>query len=130
MEKLNPREINTTALAFLGDAVYEVFIRKHVMETGQPRADKLHRAAVRYVCADGQARALKALMREDALTEEELRLVKRARNHRSGSKARSADAVTYKLATAFEALVGFLHLDGQEARLNEIMESAVKEIES
>ena len=57
MEKLNPREINTTALAFLGDAVYEVFIRKHVMETGQHRADKLHRAAVRYVCADGQARA-------------------------------------------------------------------------
>lgn len=130
MEKLNPREINTTALAFLGDAVYEVFIRKHVMETGQPRADKLHRAAVRYVCADGQARALKALMREEALTEEELRLVKRARNHRSGSKARSADAVTYKLATAFEALVGFLHLDGQEARLTEIMERAVKEIES
>ena len=59
-----------------------------------------------------------------------LDVYKRQRNHRSGSKARSADAVTYKLATAFEALVGFLHLDGQEARLTEIMERAVKEIES
>lgn len=128
MEKLNPREINTTALAFLGDAVYEVFIRKYVMETGQQNADRLHRAAVRYVRADGQARALKALM-DGFLSEEELRLVKRARNHKTASKARSADAVTYKLATAFEALVGFLYLDGQEARLEEIIEYAVKEIE-
>ena len=128
MEKLNPREINTTALAFLGDAVYEVFIRKHVMESGQQNADRLHRAAVRYVRADGQARALKALM-EDFLSEEEIRLVKRARNHKTASKARSADAVTYKLATAFEALVGFLYLDGQEDRLAEIMAQAIKEIE-
>lgn len=129
MEKLNPREINTTALAFLGDAVYEVFIRKHVMETGEQNADRLHRTAVRYVRAEGQARALKTLMKAEALTEEELRLVKRARNHKTGSRARSADAVTYKLATAFEALIGFLHLDGQEDRLAEIMAEAIKEIE-
>lgn len=128
MEKLNPREINTTALAFLGDAVYEVYIRKHVMETGQQNADRLHRAAVRYVRADGQARALKALM-DGFLSEEEVRLVKRARNHKTASKARSADTVTYKLATAFEALVGFLYLDGQEQRLGEIIEQAIKEIE-
>ncbi len=130
MEKLDPRQINTTALAFLGDAVYEVYIRKHVMKGGQQHADRLHREAVRYVRAAGQARALKALMAEETLTEEELRLVKRARNHKAGSKARSADAVTYKLATAFEALIGFLYLDGREERLGEIIERAVKEIES
>lgn len=130
MEKLDPRQTNTTALAFLGDAVYEVSIRKHVMEGGQQRADRLHREAVRYVRAAGQARALKALMEADALTEEELRLVKRARNHKTGTKARSADAVTYKLATAFEALIGFLYLEGRTQRLAEIIERAVKEIES
>ncbi|MGN0659766.1 MAG: Mini-ribonuclease 3 [Emergencia sp.] len=127
MEKLNPREINTTALAFLGDAVYEIFVRKHVMEAGPQNADMLHKAAIRYVCAAGQAQAVKSLM-ADFLTEEEISLVKRARNHRTASKARSADAVTYKLATAFEALLGFLYLDGQEERLAEIAAEAIRRI--
>lgn len=128
MEKLNPREINTTALAFLGDAVYEVYIRKHIMDFGEQNADRLHRMAVRYVRADGQAKAVKALM-DGFLSEDEIRLVKRARNHKTSSKARSVDAVTYKLATAFEALIGYLYLDGQKERLSAIMRQAVKEIE-
>lgn len=127
MEKLNPREINTTVLAFLGDAVYEIYARKCVMDTGQQNADMLHKAAIKYVCADGQAKAVRSLM-EDFLTEEEINLVKRARNRKTASKARSADAVTYKLATAFEALMGFLYLDGQEQRLEEIALEALKRI--
>ena len=104
MSKLNPKEINTTALAFLGDAVYEVFVRNYVMETGQQNADVLHKMAIKYVCANGQAKAVKSMM-NDFLTEEEVRLVKRARNRKSISRTRSADAVSYKLATAFEALL-------------------------
>jgi len=129
MAKLNPKEINTTALAFLGDAVYEIYARKHVMETGQQNADKLHRMAIRYVCADGQALALKALM-DGFLTEEEIVLVKRARNHKFTSRTRSTDAVTYKYATAFEALVGWLYLaeDGN-ARMEEIISEGFKKIE-
>lgn len=126
--KTNPKEINTTALAYLGDAVYEVYVRKHVMEGGCQRADMLHRMAVKYVCADGQARAVKFLMR-DFLTEEEVRLVKRARNHKTTSKARSADPVTYKLATAFEALVGYLELNGDRERAEEVIAEALKRIE-
>lgn len=128
MEKLNPREINTTALAFIGDAVYEIYARKTVMDTGQQNADRLHRMAIKYVCADGQAKAVKSLM-ADFLTEEEISLVKRARNRKTASKTRSADAVTYKLATAFEALMGFLYLDGQEERLKQIACEAMKRIE-
>ena len=124
----NPKEINTTALAFLGDAVYEIYARKHVMENGCQRADMLHRMAVKYVCADGQAKAVKSLM-TDYLTEEEVRLVKRARNHKTTSKARSADPVTYKLATAFEALVGYLELSGDKARLEAVIAEALKRIE-
>ncbi|MDD6043855.1 MAG: ribonuclease III domain-containing protein [Eubacteriaceae bacterium] len=128
MSKLNPKEINTTALAFLGDAVYEVYARNHLMLAGDQNADRLHKKAIRYVCADGQAKAVRSLM-EDYLSEEEIALVKRARNRKTASKARSADAVTYKMATAFEALLGYLYLEGQTERLEDIVREAFKRIE-
>ena len=66
---------------------------------------------------------------KDFLTEEEVRLVKRARNHKTTSKARSADPVTYKLATAFEALIGYLELNGDRERAEEVIAEALKRIE-
>jgi len=128
MNNLNPKDINTTALAYIGDAVYEIYARKHVLEAGIPNVDMLHKYAVHFVCAEGQAKALKALM-TDFLTEEEVSLAKRARNHKTVSKARSAGPVTYKLATAFEALIGYLHLSGQEQRMEEIIAKAFEIIE-
>ncbi len=120
--------MNTTALAFIGDAVYEVYIRKHVMDSIGANANKLHRAAVGYVCAGSQAKAVKRLMAE-FLTEEETALVKRARNHKISTKSRSADAVTYKLATAFEALIGFLFLAEEQQRLEQVIFRAIEIIE-
>lgn len=128
MRKLNPREINTTALAFLGDAVYEVYVRNHLMENGDQNADRLHKRAIRYVCAAGQDKAVRVLM-DEFLTDEEIALVKRARNRKTATKARSADAVTYKMATAFEALLGYLHLSGKTERLEAIVEEAFRIIE-
>lgn len=127
-KKINPKEINTTALAYIGDAVYEIYVRKHVMETGQFNADKLHQMAVKYVRADGQAKAVKELIR-DVLDEDETRLVKRARNHKTTSKPKNADPVIYKLATAFEALVGYLYLEENCQRLEEVIEFAFLAIE-
>ena len=120
--------VNMTALAFIGDAVYEVHIRKHVLESGQANADKLHKMAVKYVCAEGQARALKWIF--DMLSEDEQALVKRARNRKSASKPKNADPVEYKLATAFEALVGDLYLKGGVERLDEILRLAVAAVEN
>ena len=117
------KQINTTALAYMGDAVYEVYIRKHVMETGQVNADKLHFMSVPYVKAEGQARAVKSII-NGFLTEEETALVKRARNHRSASKPRNANPIDYKLATAFEALIGYLYLTKQYNRLKEILDKS------
>lgn len=122
------RNMNTTALAYMGDAVYEVYIRKRAMAGGQPAADRLHAMAVPFVKASGQAYAIKELMK-GFLTEEELALAKRARNHKTSSKPRNADPVEYKLATAFEALVGALYLSGDTARLEEIMGEAARIIE-
>lgn len=119
--------VNTTALAFMGDAVYETYARKRVLESGQTNADKLHQMAVKYVRADGQAAALKMIY--DELSAEEQDLVRRARNHKSASKPKNADPLTYKLATAMEALIGRLYLTGDEERMCEILNLAFSAIE-
>lgn len=119
--------MNTTVLAYMGDAVYEVFVRERVIATGQIHADKLHHSAIKYVRAEGQAKALKSMLEE--LSEAELALVKRARNKKITSKPKNADPITYKWATAFEALIGYLHLSEQLDRRNEIMEKTVSIIE-
>ncbi len=120
--------MNTTVLAFLGDAVYETCVREHVIKKGQANADLLHRAAVRFVRAEAQAYALKAMM--DGLSEEEQSLVKRARNKKISTKPRNADPVEYKWATAFEALIGFLYLSQQHERLEAVVSRAVELIEN
>ena len=118
--------MNTTALAYIGDAVYEVYIRKHVLSKGSVHVDVLHQKSVEYVRADGQAAALKRIF--DRLTPDEQALVKRARNHKSSSRPKSTDPVTYKWATAMEALVGYLYIENQSRRLDEIMEWVIREI--
>lgn len=114
--------MNVLSLAYLGDSVWELFVRERVMEGLQNanRADKLHKEGIKYVNAFAQAKAVKFLMDENILSEKELALVKRARNHRTATKAKNADAVTYKWATAFEALIGFLYLSDKE-RLQMLM---------
>ncbi|MDD4286518.1 MAG: ribonuclease III domain-containing protein [Eubacteriales bacterium] len=118
-----PEKMNTTVLAYLGDAIYESYIREHVIRRGHVHADRLHRAAVPYVCAQGQARAVRRML--ESLTEEEQDLVRRARNRKSATKPRHADAVTYKWATAFEALIGYLYLSDRPDRLREVLALAV-----
>lgn len=98
------------------------------MEAGQKNADMLHKMAIQYVCAGGQAKAVKSLMK-DMLSEEETTIVKRARNQKFSSKSRSADAVTYKLATAFEALIGHLYLADEQDRMEAIILEAIQRIE-
>ena len=120
----DPRTMNPIALAFLGDALYEVYVRERLIASGRcsGRADRMHRQAVVFVRASAQAGAAKALMPE--LSEAEQKLVLRARNHRIATKPKNADAVSYKWATAFEALLGYLKLSGEEERLQYIMERA------
>ena len=118
---------NTTVLAFIGDAVYEVAIRAHVLSSGEVRADNLHKAAVKYVRAEAQARALKAMM--PALSDEEVALVKRARNKKITSKPKNAEPMEYKMATAFEALIGALYMAEDHQRIKELIEQAIKLID-
>lgn len=130
MSETDVKDINTTALAFIGDAVYEVFIRNRVLLKYGQNADRLHREAVRYVKADAQAEVVRRLTEEGFLTEEEENLVRRARNRRIKSKARGASPMEYKLATAFEALIGYLYKSGETERLEEVFEKAAEIIET
>lgn len=115
----NPAYMNSTVLAYLGDAVYETYVRKHVLTLGQVSADRLHQSAVVFVRAEAQAQALKSFFH--LLSEEEVTVVKRARNKKISSKPKHVDPVIYKWATAFEALVGYLHLAGNQERLEELV---------
>ncbi|MBR0129885.1 MAG: ribonuclease III [Firmicutes bacterium] len=122
---MDPKQMNSIELAFLGDAVYEEFVRERLVRRGFSggHADRLHREAVRYVKAEAQAAIVKALMEQ--LSEEEQHVVTRARNHKIATKAKNASATDYKWATGFEALIGYLKLSCNEDRLLEIMEMAV-----
>lgn len=128
------KELNIAALAFIGDAVYEVYVRKHVMETGVAHSDVLHKMAVEYVSAEGQAKVIKALIDEE-LTEDELALVKRARNHRASNSKKTrasrkgGNIMTDKYATAFEALVGELYLKEDKDRLDYLVNRSFDIIE-
>ena len=121
------KDCSSLTLAYLGDAVFELFIRQRVIESGKsPKVDVLNKEAVRYVKASSQAAAIKAMISEGFLTEEEIAVAKRARNHRTATKAKNADPIDYKWATALEALIGWLKLTEQTDRMLEVMERAAQ----
>lgn len=128
MREVDYKNYNSIALAFMGDAVYERFIRERILRSGKTGADKMHRAAVRYVKAAAQELSLREML--DDLTEDEQVVVHRARNHKITSKPKNADPLTYKMATAFEALLGYLYLSGQSERLAELMKRAAQTVEN
>ncbi|MBV6717546.1 Mini-ribonuclease 3 [Paenibacillus chitinolyticus] len=118
-----PELLNPLVLAYIGDAVYEMFIRQYVISMPSQRPNHLHRAATRYVSAKAQSKALQALM--PLLTEEEAGIVKRGRNAKSGSTAKNADVLEYRHSTAFESLIGYLYYKQAYERLNYIMEASL-----
>ena len=120
---MKPISMNTGALAYIGDAVYELHVRKHIIGQGLVHADRLHTSAVRFVRAEAQAGFIRKLLPD--LPEDEVSLVKRARNHRISTKPRNANPVDYKWATAFEALLGYYYLSGQEEKLESTIKNAI-----
>ena len=118
--------INVITLAYIGDAVYELYIREMYLEKGIYKVDDIQREVTKYVCAKGQVNFLNYLMDNKKLTIEELDIVKRGRNYNRSSHPKNTDIITYKLSTGFEALIGSLYLSNKD-RLNEIL-SYVKEL--
>jgi len=119
-----PGELPALVLAYVGDAVYELLIREHLVSTGLVRVDRLHSEAIKYVHAAAQARTLRAL--EGTLSEEEMAVVRRGRNAKSPHTPRSSGVIEYRHSTALESLVGYLYLKGDTDRLNHILATALE----
>ncbi|AKN53657.1 Mini-ribonuclease 3 [Weizmannia coagulans] len=126
---LDPKQLNSLALAYMGDAVYEEYIRHHVLLQGKTKPNRLHREAIRFVSAKAQAQVLKQMMNEDLLTEEETAVVRRGRNAKSGTVPKNTDVQTYRHSTAFEALIGYHYLSGSRERMEALIEKAIGIVE-
>lgn len=113
--------INIITLAYLGDAIYEVYIREKLIKQGIAKVEDLANAATKYVSAKGQANILKDLLEKNILTEEELDIIKRGRNNKRSTHPKHTDIVTYKYSTGFEALIGYLYLSNNQIRLTGIL---------
>lgn len=127
--QLDVNLINGIALAFEGDAVYSMYIRRHLIMTGQTKPNQLHRLATHYVSAKAQAMLVQALLEAEVLTEKEIEIYKRGRNANSQTKAKNTDVVTYKVSTGFEAVIGYLHMTEQMDRLEELVDWCIQFVE-
>lgn len=123
---MNAKEINVLVLAYLGDNIYEYYIRRYLIEQKIANVNDLQKTAVSYVSAVNQAKYLNQLIEKEFFTSEELEIVKRARNHKTNSHPKSCDIITYKYATGLEALIGYLELTGKRNRIEEIMDMILK----
>lgn len=121
------RTYSPLALAYIGDAVYDLVIRTVVVERGNTSPNKLHKKAVAYVNARIQARMVEALL--DELTEEEQTIYKRGRNAKSYTTAKNATVIEYRKATGFEALCGYLYLVGKQERMLSLIRRAIELVE-
>ena len=122
--------INGIALAFEGDAVYSMYIRRHLIFQGLTKPNQLHREATRYVSAKAQANLISLMLEEGILTEKEEDIYKRGRNANSHTKAKNTDIVTYRMSTGFEAVMGYLHMTEAIERLEELIDWCIRKIEA
>lgn len=119
-QKTNAKLLSPLTLAFMGDAVYEVFIREKIILLSNAPVNKLHTDSVKYVKASAQAQALNLIY--DKLTEQEVVMYKRGRNANGNNIPKNSNPSDYRKATGFETLIGYLHIDNQSSRINELLE--------
>ena len=113
-----PNIYSALTLAYLGDCVYELYVRSHLTADGNHKVSVLHKMATKCVCASAQAEFYRRI--EGILTEEELSAFKRGRNAKS-HPPKNADVIDYKIATGVETLIGYLYIKGDTKRISELM---------
>ncbi|ENQ3080739.1 Mini-ribonuclease 3 [Bacillus multifaciens] len=127
---IDAKQLNSLALAYMGDAVYEQYIRYHLLQKGAVRPNQLHRLGTSFVSAKAQAKVVYHLLETSFLNEEEEAVLRRGRNAKSGSVPKNTDVQTYRHSTAFEALIGYHYLLNQQTRIEEIVFEAIRVLEN
>ena len=129
MEDQVYEQINGIALAYMGDAIYEVYVRKHLLQKGITKPTKLHHKATHYVSAKAQAFLIEKMHEKGLMTEEEAEYYRRGRNAKSHTSAKNTSVLTYRISTGFEALFGYLFLSGQTKRLEQLVKWCIETVE-
>lgn len=125
MDKFRARNLNPIVLAFVGDAVYSLFIREKLTFSCDLKAGEMNKLAVSSVRASAQATFLNEII--DLLDEDELAVFKRGRNAKKGTRSKSASVTEYNASTGFEAVLGYLYVIGEIDRLNFLLNKGYKD---
>lgn len=121
-DNMNINLINSLVLAYIGDAIYEVEVRSRLIKSGINKVNELQKECTKYVSAKGQACFIDKMIELNILSAEEIDIYKRARNSRVKSHPSNTDIITYKKATGFEALFGYLYLNNCVDRIRELVD--------
>ena len=124
MKGLDVNQMSPLIWAYIGDSVYEQFIREYLVKNTEYKPHKLHIEATKFVKASAQAKILKNI--EDELTDEEKDIVRRTRNTKNHHLPKNSNVQEYMYATAFEGLIGYLYLSKQKERLKEVLDMSLK----
>ena len=124
INNIDLQNISMQTLAFIGDAVYNVYIRLYLASNNNLKTGKLHNKSIKYVSAKGQSKIIDKII--DILTEEEINIYKRGRNTNINTISKNVDIIEYKKATGFEALIGYLYLTKNNDRLNFLIDLCIK----
>ena len=116
--------MNPLQMAYIGDAVYEVYIRSYLVSKYKKNVNEMHKLSVKFVKASAQSHLLEVI--EPFLTEEESNIVRRGRNTKTNHVPKNAQVIDYRRATAFEALIGYLHLTKNYERVHEIIKIIIE----
>lgn len=126
IKNIDLQNVSMQTLAFIGDAVYNVYIRCYLASTSNKKTGILHKESVKYVSARGQSEIIEEIL--NILTEDEKAVYKRGRNTNIANVSKNVDVISYKKATGFEALIGFLYVKGESKRLDEIIKLCIDKL--
>ena len=123
LEEDKVKNLSSIVLAFIGDAVYSLFVREKLVSESDAKTGELNKLSSQIVCAKAQAKKIDEIM--PLLTDEEKDVFRRARNAKKGAKAKNASVVEYNKSTGFEAVIGFLYLTGKYERIDKLLKYEV-----
>lgn len=126
---MQAKEYQGHVLAYLGDAVLSLLVREYLVGLGYSKSKDLQEKSVRFVSAKAQAKFVELLLEENWLTEEELEIYKRGRNHKSHTVPKNTDVVVYRKATGLEALFGYWHLERNEEHIKKVFQYMIEKTE-